>query len=129
MVRPLVRSLPLLRPHASSCAGPKSTREVANLLVHPSLMAEYEALGTVNGVDVNEKLDEMMAFYDNVNMEDIVACERVQVGVASKAYTGGRLSFRFEETIHRFQNMIIDHMCNNRRIPPGDETGVIGGQR
>ena len=28
----------------------------------------------------------------------------------------------FEETIHRFQNMVIDYMTgNHKHVPPGDE--------
>ena len=35
-------------------------------------------------------------------------------------YEGGRMAFRFEETIHRFQNMLADYMLGIRRIPFGD---------
>jgi len=39
-------------------------------------------------------------------------------------YQGGRFSFRFEEPIHRFQNMLIDKMTAQEdtryRIPAGD---------
>jgi phenylpropionate dioxygenase-like ring-hydroxylating dioxygenase large terminal subunit len=108
----------------SQPTGPSETREHADLLVHPTLLAEYEEHGTVHGRNVEETLDtlvdRMFEFYDNVNMEDIVACERVQVGVAARHYTGGRISFRFEETIHRFQNMVVDHMVGARTIPEGD---------
>jgi len=31
------------------------------------------------------------------------------------------LCFRFEESIHRFQNIIIDLMTGNLRTPPGDD--------
>ena len=31
------------------------------------------------------------------------------------------MCFRFEEPIHRFQNIIIDLMTGNPRTPPGDE--------
>ena len=39
---------------------------------------------------------------------------------------GGRMSFRFEETIHRFQNMVADHMIGLPRIPAGDEISIGG---
>ena len=53
-------------------------------------------------------LEGMFHFWDTVNLEDIQICENVQVGTSSTPYTGGRFSFRFEETIHRFQNMVVD---------------------
>jgi hypothetical protein len=56
-----------------------------------------------------------------VNVQDISAVERVQRGLGARAYRGGRMCFRFEEPIHRFQNMIIDLMIGLRRIPAGDE--------
>jgi choline monooxygenase len=37
------------------------------------------------------------------------------------AYTGGRICFRFEESIHRFQNIVIGPITGNLRIPSDDE--------
>ena len=39
-------------------------------------------------------------------------------------YDGGRFSFRFEEPLHRFQNMVVDKMVGepSDRIPKGDGT-------
>jgi choline monooxygenase len=65
-------------------------------------------------------LDELATFWDHVNSEDIAIVERVQQGIASEAYTGGRMCFRFEEPLHRFQNMVIDRMVGIDRIPEGD---------
>jgi hypothetical protein len=31
------------------------------------------------------------------------------------------MCYRFEEPLHRFQNMIIDRMVGIRRVPAGDE--------
>jgi len=31
------------------------------------------------------------------------------------------MCYRFEEPLHRFQNMVIDKMVGVERIPPGDE--------
>ena len=57
-------------------------------------------------------------------MEDIGICENVQLGTSAPTYEGGRFSFRFEEPLHRFQNMIIDKMvaapATRYRIPAGD---------
>ena len=39
-------------------------------------------------------------------------------------YEGGRFSFRFEEPLHRFQNMVVDKMVGKSPylIPEGDGT-------
>jgi choline monooxygenase len=89
------------------------TRETAYLLAHPeSIEGAGEALeGEVEG---------LMSFWDGVNREDVGIVERVQAGVVDPAYTGGRMCYRFEEPVHRFQNMVIDRMVGVRRIPPGD---------
>ena len=45
-------------------------------------------------------------------------------------YKGGRFSFRFEETLHRFQNMVIDKQLGGEhkyRIPEGDGPDWIKG--
>jgi choline monooxygenase len=95
------------------------TIEYADLMVHPDLLGDAEVAKETQVL--NKKLDGIMAFYDMVNLEDIDACELVQQGVRVKAYAGGRVSYRFEETIHRFQNMLIDHMVGKPgRIPLGD---------
>ena len=61
-----------------------------------------------------------MGFWDLVNREDIEIVERVQRGLGDLAYTGGRMCYRFEESVHRFQNMVIDRMLGIARIPDGD---------
>ena len=72
--------------------SPTETVEHAHLLVHPTLYDE------VKTSEVEAKLDEVMAFYDKTNKEDIAACELVQSGIQTSAYQGGRVSYRFEET-------------------------------
>lgn len=100
--------------------GPKRTIEKSALLVHPSVLEDEKI------ENLDEKLDAMMAFYDKTNVEDLVACERVQLGIGSDMYEGGRFSYKYEETIHRFQNMLLDHITGEPRIPAGDESGSIG---
>ena len=69
-------------------------------------------------------LDEMFAFWDQINTEDIQVVEKVHVGTSAPTYQGGRFSFRFEEPVHRFQNMVVDKMISDDetrfRIPEGD---------
>ena len=47
-----------------------------------------------------------MAFADEVQAEDIGICERVQRGLASRAYDRGRFSVRFEAGVHWFQRRL-----------------------
>ena len=70
--------------------------------------------------ETEEAIDESMRFWDEVNLEDIEIVERVQRGLANTSYTGGRMCYRFEESIHRFQNLVIDRMLGIERIPEGD---------
>jgi len=87
------------------------TVESADLLVHPNVWRSENA---------KEKLDSIFKYWDMVNGQDIRAVERVQAGLQAKAYLGGRMCFRFEEPIHRFQNMVIDHMVGCVKVPEGD---------
>lgn len=91
--------------------GPGQTIESGDLLIHPNAL-------TVPGAQ--PKVDSIASFWGMVNAQDIAAVERVQKGIQARAYHGGRLCFRFEEPIHRFQNMVIDRMTGRERIPDGD---------
>src|SRR5262245_26826926 len=97
----------LLKPH-----GIARTIEHADMLVHPRSL-EADGAGPA--------LDAIFRFWDLVNGQDIAAVERVQRGIQARAFQGGRMCFQFEESIHRFQNMMIDLMTGNQRIPPGDD--------
>ena len=99
--------------HATGLGRP--TAEIAYLLVPPESVALPEADAAV---------DELLAFWDTVNREDIAIVERVQQGLADPAYTGGRMCYRFEEPVHRFQNMVIDRMLGMRRVPEGDPSSL-----
>ena len=92
--------------------GPGRTVEEAVLLSHPDC---------VRGDDAEAGLDQLEAFWDLVNRQDLEIVERVQQGVADPAYQGGRMCYRFEEPLHRFQNMIIDRMVGIDRVPTGDD--------
>eukprot|EP01098_Paradermamoeba_levis_P010197 TRINITY_DN428_c0_g1_i1.p1 TRINITY_DN428_c0_g1~~TRINITY_DN428_c0_g1_i1.p1 ORF type:complete len:447 (-),score=100.10 TRINITY_DN428_c0_g1_i1:136-1476(-) len=92
--------------------GPLETEELLTIAVHPSLYKKDP--------DAEKKLDKMLEFYDMVNVQDVEAIERVMSGVGCTPYKGGRMTYRFEEPIHRFQNMIIDYVTGKPRVPPGD---------
>ncbi len=65
-------------------------------------------------------IDELMRFWHAVNLEDVEIVEVVQRGLANTSYTGGRMCYRFEESVHRFQNLVIDRMLGIDHIPEGD---------
>lgn len=92
------------------------TVETAVLLAHP------ESLEGAGGDDTAEDgVEQLAKFWDLVNRQDIEIVERVQAGIENPAYRGGRMCFRFEEPLHRFQNMVIDKVVGVDRVPGGDE--------
>ncbi len=92
--------------------SPDRTVETAVLLTHPESLDDPAA---------EDGLDQLEKFWDLVNRQDLEIVERVQEGIANPAYRGGRMCFRFEEPLHRFQNMVIDKMVGIDRVPEGDE--------
>lgn len=92
--------------------GPRSTVETTYLFTHPESTYNAEA---------EQGIDGLAKFWDDVNREDIGIVERVQQGLDTTPFPGGRLCYRFEESLHRFQNMLIDRMVGKRRVPAGDE--------
>ena len=89
--------------------APGRTMEKAWLLAHP------ECADGMSDAAVAEVLN----FWNEVNLEDVAICERVQRGVAETPYPGGRMCYHFEEPVHRFQNMLADAMLGVRRVPKG----------
>jgi choline monooxygenase len=88
--------------------SPGTTRERTYLLTHPETGATEEGI------------EQLAEFWDTVNREDIEIIERVQLGLETTPFPGGRLCYRFEEPLNRFQNMVADRMVGRRRVPPGD---------
>jgi choline monooxygenase len=93
--------------------GPDRTRERAVLSLNRDLSDDADP----------GALDQLAGFWDHVNREDIDIVQRGQAGISSAAFQGGPMCFRFEEPLHRFQNMLIDRMVGVDRIPPGDPAG------
>jgi choline monooxygenase len=93
--------------------APNRTVETAVLLTHPEAVASP---------GLQAGLDELEKFWDLVNRQDLEIVEQVQLGLEHPAYTGGRMCYRFEEPLHRFQNMIVDRMVGLDRVPAGDPT-------
>ena len=92
--------------------GPDRTVESTFILSHP---------GSVDTPGSGEALDQLAKFWDLVNVQDIEIVELVQQGISNPAYRGGRMCYRFEEPLHRYQNMVIDRMVGIDRVPPGDK--------
>lgn len=82
------------------------------------ILSHHESVDTPGS---EEALDQLARFWDLVNRQDIEIVGQVQEGLSNPAYRGGRMCYRFEEPLHRFQNMVIDKMVGMERIPPGDE--------
>lgn len=92
------------------------TLERTYLLTHPE---------TMQGPGAKEALAELMGFWDHVNLEDIEIVENVQRGISTPEYQSGRMCYRFEEPVHRFQNMVIDRMVGLSRVPDGDAVDQV----
>jgi len=92
------------------------TEETAVLLTHPEF---------VDDEDGRAGLDQLEAFWDLVNRQDLEIVERVQQGLVDPAFRGGRMCFRFEEPVHRFQNMVVDRMVGLDRVPAGDDAVAV----
>jgi choline monooxygenase len=91
--------------------APGRTVETAVLLTHPE---------SADDPGAEAGIEQLAKFWDLVNRQDLEIVERVQEGLENPAYRGGRMCFRFEEPIHRFQNMVIDRMVGLDRVPDGD---------
>ena len=94
------------------------TRETCTMLVPP------------NNADVtDEVLAPTRAFWLDVNSEDIDIVSRGQRGLARGGVPPGPLAPRFEEPLHRFHNMLADHMTGSPiTVPCGDRPGVTADE-
>ena len=92
------------------------TLERCAILCHP------DSVG--GGAEI--ELEQLLTFWDLVNREDIEIVEAVQEGLRSKPYMGGRMCFKFEESVHRFQNMVIDRMVGVKdHVLAGDDAQMV----
>jgi hypothetical protein len=110
--RPVTRAQTLIADAYTSEAFHALERERVFTATHPESTAKARS---------EDAIERLAAFWDRVNREDIEIVERVQQGLSTTPFPGGRLCYRFEEPLHRFQNMIIDRMVGVRRVPSGDE--------
>ncbi len=94
---------------------PGRTRIVCDWLFHPN---NVEGEGGRDAVE----------FWDLVNRQDWQACERVQLGVGSKGFRGGRFS-PDEEGVHKLSKMLAASYLAGRIVPAGEvDAWDDGGQ-
>jgi len=70
----------------------------------------FESPGTGEGW---ESMQQIIAFSDEIQMEDIELCEWVQRGLKSNAYDRGRFSVRRENGVHHFQSLVHEFLTQN----------------
>jgi choline monooxygenase len=109
--------------------APGLTRETCTMLVPPN--NDAAGLGP-SGRSSDSASDDVIAptrsFWLDVNSEDIDIVTRGQRGVTRGGVPAGPLAPRFEEPLHRFQNMLADHMTRSSAtitVPMGDRRGVV----
>lgn len=67
----------------------------------------FEAPGTGEGW---ESMQQIIAFSDEIQQEDIELCEWVQRGLNSRAYETGRFSVLRENGVHHFQSLVHEFL-------------------
>ena len=70
----------------------------------------FEAPGTGEGW---ESMQQIIAFSDEIQQEDIELCEWVQRGLRSKAYDRGRFSVLRENGVHHFQSLVHEFLARD----------------
>lgn len=97
-------------------AAPGRTSEICTLLLPPS-----------TGEVADDAVEHTVSFWLDVNAEDIDIVERGQRGLTHGAVPPGPLAPRFEEPLHRFQNMLrecfVQDSMADLPIPEGDRPG------
>jgi choline monooxygenase len=68
----------------------------------------FEQPGTGEGWG---SMQDVIAFSDEIQQEDIQLCEWVQKGLKSKVYNKGRFSVLRENGVHHFQSLVHEFLC------------------
>ncbi len=105
--------------------SPGVTNETWTMLVPPS---NVDGLVPPSNVDTApDSMKSTIDFWIDVNNEDVSIVEAGQRGLTRGAVPAGPLAPRFEEPLHRFQNMLATHMMvdsmSDVTIPAGDRPG------
>jgi choline monooxygenase len=111
--------------------APGVTREICTMLVPPNSSGSGVASGLARGPMVDDDLiAPTRSFWLDVNSEDIDIVTRGQRGLTRGGVPAGPLAPRFEEPLHRFHNMLADHMTGQAiTVPSGDRPGVEADER
>ena len=75
----------------------------------------FETPGTGEGW---ESMQQIIAFSDEIQQEDIELCEWVQRGLKSKAYDRGRFSVLRENGVHHFQSLVHEFISEGSKRWP-----------
>jgi len=62
----------------------------------------------------SENLERIISTYDKVQQEDMVLLPQVQQGIDSPGYVAGPLSPSREVGVHRFQELLVEHLTGMR---------------
>lgn len=100
------------------------------MLVPPNSAASGVQPELVPGLMVDDDLiAPTRSFWLDVNSEDIDIVTRGQRGLTRGGVPAGPLAPRFEEPLHRFHNMLADHMTGQViAVPAGDRPGVAADE-
>ena len=60
---------------------------------------------------VKKKIEETVAFSDEIQLEDIGVCEAVQRGLRSRTYSSGRYSVKRENGVHHFHGLLSEYLA------------------
>jgi len=60
--------------------------------------------------DIDQDVDNLVDFGDEIQEEDIFICEHVQNGLKSQSYNQGRFSAKRENGVHHFHSLMDDYM-------------------
>ena len=60
-----------------------------------------------------ESMQQIIAFSDEIQIEDIALCEWVQRGLRSQAYDRGRFSVKRENGVHHFQSLVHEYLTRD----------------
>lgn len=109
-----------LLPHSLFMVHLEAT-SIGTTVEHCRLLVHKDGLEQMGEEASKKAIEDMWAYYFNVNTEDFQVCEKTQVGIAAEAFKGGRMTYGYEESLNRYHNMIANCLTGKAHIvPKGD---------